>query len=351
MYGGRELMMYLEEYVKAQVTKHSERAPYQKNTIDEADAELISCALGKRQLLAVTMDSIVEEIECGLYSDPYLIGWVTAMSSLSDLAAVGAEPIGFLLSLGGGDQMDPSFVERLIVGVTSACQKSGTFLLGGDTSHSSAASTCGCAFGVVPEALAMTRVGAGAGEAIYLTGPAGLGNMYALSCFSGDETIPCNGHLARARLSEGTFIRDFASCCVDTSDGLLLALDTLAEENRCRIEVDACWSRFVHPLVLETSRLTGIPAWLFLAGIHGEFELCFCVPPHLDEDLKKAANRARIPLFRVGRTTQGSGVSVRTMHELLPIDTPKLRELSAAAGHNPSHYIQELLSMGRRTRL
>ena len=67
----------------------------QANGLGESDAELLRLP-GTDLLLAITTDAIVEEIEAGLYRDPYLIGWMTVMSSASDLAAVGADPLGIL---------------------------------------------------------------------------------------------------------------------------------------------------------------------------------------------------------------------------------------------------------------
>jgi len=73
------------------------RSSLQRNGVGESDAELVRLP-GSDLLLAITNDAIVEEIEIGLYRDPYLIGWVTVVASASDLAAVGADPVGILLS-------------------------------------------------------------------------------------------------------------------------------------------------------------------------------------------------------------------------------------------------------------
>jgi len=72
-----------------------ERSPNQLNHPHESDAEIIQ--LGNIKL-AITTDSISEEISTGLYDDPYLIGWMIVTVNISDLAAVGAIPIGILIS-------------------------------------------------------------------------------------------------------------------------------------------------------------------------------------------------------------------------------------------------------------
>ena len=83
-----------ENALVAQLALHMTRNPRQLNGLQESDAELITLSTGKSPILAVTTDSIVEEIEANLYTDPFLIGWMTVMVNLSDLAAVGAESIG-----------------------------------------------------------------------------------------------------------------------------------------------------------------------------------------------------------------------------------------------------------------
>ena len=59
---------------------------------------LFRLEVSESSILAITTDSIVEEIRLGLYDDPYLIGWMIVMVNLSDLAAVGADPLGILIS-------------------------------------------------------------------------------------------------------------------------------------------------------------------------------------------------------------------------------------------------------------
>ena len=53
---------------------------------------------GTSLVIAITTDSIVKELKTGLYSDPYTIGWMTVLANASDLAAVGPEPSGILIS-------------------------------------------------------------------------------------------------------------------------------------------------------------------------------------------------------------------------------------------------------------
>ena len=78
--------------------------------------------------LAVTTDSIVEEIEMGIYKDPYLIGWMTVMVNMSDLAAVAAAPVGILISEIITDFLDESFKTKLHEGINDACKECSTYV-------------------------------------------------------------------------------------------------------------------------------------------------------------------------------------------------------------------------------
>ncbi|MGD8867883.1 MAG: AIR synthase related protein, partial [Gemmatimonadales bacterium] len=95
------------------------RSPLLLNGLCESDAELIRLP-GTDMALALTTDAIAEEIAAGLYNDPYLIGWMVVMVNASDLAAVGAEPLGILLNETLPGVVDPAYVERLQSGIRNA---------------------------------------------------------------------------------------------------------------------------------------------------------------------------------------------------------------------------------------
>ena len=91
-----QLNEILENKIINSLISGFERSPHQLNYPHESDAEIIQ--LNDNTKLAITTDSISEEISTGLYDDPYLIGWMIVTVNISDLAAVGATPIGILIS-------------------------------------------------------------------------------------------------------------------------------------------------------------------------------------------------------------------------------------------------------------
>jgi thiamine-monophosphate kinase len=117
-----QLKDILENKIINNLTKSFPRSPLQMNNIHETDAEIIQLENSPYDL-AITIDTISEEIKTGLYSDPYLIGWMSVMVNMSDLAAVGAFPIGIVISQIIPKDISNDFLEKLQTGINDACIK------------------------------------------------------------------------------------------------------------------------------------------------------------------------------------------------------------------------------------
>lgn len=125
------------------------RSTLQINKVHESDAEIIMTGEDSKDFLAITTDSIAEEIKSKLYDDPYLIGWMSAMVNFSDLAAVGARPLGILLSEILPSKYSANDRERLQAGINDASKKCGAFVLGGDTNTGDELIITGTAIGIL----------------------------------------------------------------------------------------------------------------------------------------------------------------------------------------------------------
>jgi len=334
------------------IARHFLNAPHRVNNIHEADAELVDLGGNSEKYLAITTDALVEEISSGLYDDPSLIGWMLAMANFSDLAAVGADPLGLLVTMSYPASQDEAYVAKLAEGISEACQKLGSYVLGGDTNQAEAVFLSGCAVGLVPKKSAITRIGARPGDKVFLTGPAGLGSIYAFLRLTGqDGRLPKSYFRPLARIREGQLVREFASCCMDTSDGLLHTADTLTRLNHCQFVIQDRWEKILHPLALEVCRAQNLPPWLTLAAVHGEFELCFALRPDRERDFLEAASRAGWAPIAVGEIIDGEVVSIKKGEELVPLDTAMIRNIAEEAGSNPNAYIGRLLEIAREARV
>lgn len=143
-----QLKDIIENKIINDLTKSFLRSPMQLNKVHETDAEIIELENSPFNL-AITIDTISEEIKTGLYSDPYQIGWMSVMVNMSDLAAVGASPLGIVISQILPKDISDDFLSKLQKGINDACIKCGTFVLGGDTNFGDELIISGCAIGTV----------------------------------------------------------------------------------------------------------------------------------------------------------------------------------------------------------
>ena len=342
----------IENQVIGRIARAFEPPPCRLNGIHEADAEIIDLGSGSDKYLAVTTDALAEEVSGGLYDDPYLIGWMLATVNFSDLAAVGADPIGLLVALNLPRGQDEAFVGRLAEGISDACRELRTFVLGGDTNEGKELLLSGSAFGLIPKGSLISRIGAQPGDRVYLTGPAGLGNVYAfLRLTRPGLRIPGLAYRPAARMEQGRIIRRFGSSCMDTSDGVVHTVDTLMRLNQRRFVLNDSWGKTVHPVALEVCRSQKLPPWLTLAGVHGEFELCFTLNPQKEKEFVGEAAAAGWAPILIGEVADGTGVYFKTAGGLVPLDSGLIRNLAAAVGSDQQGYIRQLLGYAQKVEI
>jgi thiamine-monophosphate kinase len=330
----------------SKIASFYKRSPAQENKIHESDSEIIK--LKDNIYLAITTDSISEEIETGLYDDPWLIGWMAVTVNLSDIAAVGAKPVGLVISQIIPDNSNETFLNRLTEGIADACEEYGTYILGGDLNSGNQLIITGTATGIIDNGNILTRKGIKEGDILFLSGKAGLGNAYALNKFS--NTSGLNIHYKpKARLTEGILLREYATACMDTSDGVISAIDQLARVNDIGFEIKN-YEPLLHPEALQVSEYYNFPSWLFLAGQHGEFELIFAIPPQKTEEFIHIANKMNWHPLELGKATKNISVTLPLYNKTANLDTAYLRNLLNTVNGDKSRYIEKLLQLDRQLR-
>jgi thiamine-monophosphate kinase len=344
------MMQQVEE--NALITRLSSLLPHrpsQLNGVQESDAELVRLP-GNNQILAVTTDAIVEEIESGLYTDPYLVGWMTVMANLSDLAAVGADPVGILVAETLRRDAAETDIAALQTGIRDACLRTGTPVLGGDTNFSDRLHTAGTAIGTITDGSPLMRVRCKPGEVLFCTGPLGTGNAYAAVQMMKHVRSDFPPFLPVARIQEGLSLRTCASICMDTSDGVLATLDQLGRLNKCGFHVDKGWESHIAPGALNIAEMAGMSPWMLLAGPHGEFELLFTVPPHKIPALQNAAHQAHWIPVRLGVVTESPGISIADWGTLNPDDLASVRNHPLGCKSDIPQYLRYLAELEERCR-
>ena len=331
--------------------RHFTRTPRQFNKPHGADAELIEIPGDPPRYLAITIDTIAEEITMGVYQDPYTMGWVAVMACASDLAAVGADPLGLVISVSIESSRDRAFTQRLAQGMEDACRRLGLFILGGDTNTTPILSLSGCAIGLVPREHVMTRRGCRPGDEIFITGGVGKGNALGLVRSQGlpDSFFPEEFYRPVARIAEGQILRRHTRCCMDSSDGLLATLDQLMRLNGVGFAIDCDWERMLAPEVLELCDRTSAPPWLMLAGPHGEFELVFTLSAAAADELVAQPEFAGAQPLRLGRVQEKPAVSlVLPSGRRIDVDMAPLRNLLHHVEGDLERYVREFRALGKK---
>ncbi len=133
------------------------------------DAAVIATQPGKS--LVVTTDMLVDGVH---FSDrttsPEDAGWRAAAANLSDLAAMGAYPLGITIALGIPGDTSITWIEQLYQGITQCLQKFATAVIGGDVCRSPVKTIAITAFGEVDPKYTIRRSTAQVGDAIVVTG-------------------------------------------------------------------------------------------------------------------------------------------------------------------------------------
>jgi len=240
------------------ITENFSRSPFQRNIVHQTDAEVISLndALGMN--LAVTTDTISEEIKFGLYDDPFLTGWMAVMVNMSDIAAVGASPLGIVISEAFTNNLGQAYISKIQEGIEAACRTCNTYVLGGDISFADQLSLTGCAIGILQGKKFLSRVGCKPGDIIYSTGKLGSGNGFALQKIYQLKDSAIN-YRPSARLTEGKILLEIANCCMDTSDGTISTLDQIMRLNNCGIKLIDDWKNFVDEESANVCKQSNVP--------------------------------------------------------------------------------------------
>lgn len=264
------------------------------------DAAILDPPVGEQ--LVVSSDANVEHVH---FRRRWLtsgeIGYRSAMGALSDLAAMGARPLGMTVVLALPADWTDDLV-RLADGIGEAARISGCPIIGGDLTRSALLHCTFTVIGATPRPV--PRSGARAGDLVYVTGLLG-GPASALRALNQGTTL--NGahreRLARpmARLREGVWAAAHgASAMIDISDGLVSDAEHIAAASR------------VH-LTIDLERLPVMPGCnpADAARSGEEYELLFAAPSTFDTAAFTLAFKLQVGA--IGEVSEGQESEVGTV--------------------------------------
>jgi len=272
--------------------------------------------------LIVTTDSVAEGTDFFAFDPAGLVARKALRVNLSDLAAKGAVPHGYLLNIALPPSIAPDWLAAFAQGLAEDQAAFGVTLLGGDTARTEGPlSIAVTAFGFVPEGGMVRRAGAQAGDDVYVTGTVGDSGgglaifrreTHALSEAQRDALI------ARYRLPEpqvafgARALRDVASAAVDVSDGLVADLGHVAKASGVRLVVEA-------DAIPRSGALRALwgdeDAAIIRAATSGDdYQIVFTAHPR-----HRAAIAALGAASRIGHAEAGEGVVLQRQGRVLPV--------------------------------
>jgi len=186
--------------------------------------------------LVISMDSFVSGVHFRADTPSFDIGYKVLAASLSDLAAMGAEPKWVTMGL-TLEEVNEDWLQGFSDGFFQVCDKFNVQLVGGDLTHGPLTMVVEV-HGVVPKGLALRRDGAKLGDKIFVTGS--LGNAaLAVKHINGEIDLPREvvdrvvNRLYRPTpcIKQGIALRGIANAAIDISDGLAADLGHVLERS------------------------------------------------------------------------------------------------------------------------
>ncbi len=270
------------------------------------------------QQLVITTDTLVGGVHFPAQAAPFDIGVKALAVNLSDLAAMGATPAWYTLSV-TLPQYDSVWLRDFCAGLAWLADVRPVRLIGGDTTKGPLSINIQ-AMGLVKQGCALQRSGAQIGDDIYLSGcigEAGVGLKLAL----GQINTPLDDgeyylnrlHRPEPRVALGQALTGVAHACIDVSDGLFADVQHILQASGCGavLNVDAIPIAQVLRDTEDCVRYgfdSTTLARQFANNAGDDYELCFTVAPQHADRIRAIAARYEVPITRIGRVTEQQGM-------------------------------------------
>jgi thiamine-monophosphate kinase len=259
--------------------------PFGRNTVlGPGDDCAVVRGHGIRELLLLKTDCVVEGVHYLPDDEPQRVGWKALCRPLSDVAAMGGEPLHALVNVMSQEDRSVAYWKSFYKGLAKAAARFGVGIVGGEISRSMRAAVSISVVGRVEARRLITRSGGHPNDLLFVTGTLGgsLGGRHL-------DFMP--------RVVEGRWLsaHGYARAMIDLSDGLAADLPRLAAASRCGFEIDPA----------------AVPKTRGCDGLHAmsdgeDYELLMAVAPRLDTRLRRGWKEMfpNVRLTAIGRLTE-----------------------------------------------
>jgi thiamine-monophosphate kinase len=323
-----------EEAIIALLVPLAEGAPGAFGLAD--DCALLTPEPGTELLLKT--DPVAEGVHFLPGDTPEDIAWKALAVNVSDLAAKGATPVGYLMALSFPEVPSRRWLSAFAAGLKAAQATFGCHLVGGDTDRRPGPLTVSITVvGSLPRGQMVRRGTARGGDVLFVSGTIGDGALgLALARnpglvsqwgLSGSEADFLTRRYRRPepRLALGPALRRCATAAMDVSDGLVKDLDRLLRASgvaghlaAADVPLSVAARTFVGHATHQADRRL---ARLITAG--DDYEVLAAVPAAHAADFRVAAAAAAVPVVAIGRLVDGSGLHIEGPDgRPLPLDRP-----------------------------
>lgn len=265
--------------------------------------------------LVVTTDLIAAGVHFFADDPPAAIARKALRVNLSDLAAKGAEPIGYLLALALPADWTEAWIRKFAAALAADQAAYGISLLGGDTSRAANGLTIAItAFGRLPRGSMVHRSGARPGDLVYVSGTIGDAAL-GLALRTGKIDRKPGARAAerlldrylhpQPRTTLARVIRCHATAALDVSDGLIGDFGHICEVSSVGGVIEAARV----PLSPSAAELVSADPRLLEVALTGgdDYEILATIAPGQVAQFERAARRAGVVVTRIGHVTKGQG--------------------------------------------
>ena len=274
------------------------------------DAALLEPTAGMQLVLA--KDALVDGVHFLPHDAADHIAQKALRVNLSDIAAMGATPRGYMLALMRPRRLPPEWLGRFSFGLGQDQAAFGVTLLGGDTVVTPGPLCLSITMlGEVPRGQALRRSGARVGDDIYVSGTLG-GAALGLEVLQGRLSPPMSAsdflirryRLPEPRIELGEALRGVAHAAIDISDGLLADLGHVLEVSGKGAEI--------HTDRIPLSQAAAPHRGALEAALAGgdDYELLFTAHPEQRPAIQAIGEQLSLSLTIIGQITEGTDLDV-----------------------------------------